>query len=332
MHSSLLGVFALLSLNFGPHDETFEHTHKSRSAVYASGVFYETSQRAKAPWPVKVLSIGHTMASYQQYGVGEAYFHHGLDIRADEGAAVIASRGGKVVNVENYVAGNPQYWEVAVLDADGFLWQYHHVDRNSIPDEVLSAFKTGKEIADGTKIGSVVYWPVVTFGERFHHIHLNILGKNKEFLNPFEFLEPLADNDSPEIHEIGLLKNGKKVTGNKVTGNYSVYADVRDLILSKVFVVPPTSIEVQVDNEAPFTVWKFNKLPGGSDENKFVSQFYVSSLVCGNYQCRKPIVDLSFKTTPQQIFPLGGGSHTVTLRVLDDVGNSAVKDFTYSAE
>lgn len=333
MTSSFLGILAFLSVGTGPVDESFEHTHKSRSDHWARGTLEQRLDEGQLnPWPVKVLSIGHTIASYQQYGAGEAYFHHGLDIRADEGSPILASRGGKVVNVENYVLGNPQYWEVAILDADGFLWQYHHVDYDSIPAEIHDAFKKGKEIANGTKIGNVVYWPIVSFGERYNHIHLNILGKNKEFLNPFEFLEPLNDTIAPEIGEIGILKNGNKVEGTHVSGSYSLYAEVKDLVLSNVFTLPPTSIDVEIDGGAPFTVWKFDHLPGGADENKFVSRFYVPKMVCGNYSCRKPIIDLGFKVVESQVFPTQIGPHRVTIRVKDDVGNAAVRDFTYTTE
>src|SRR5688500_15621489 len=83
-----------------------------------------TGRPLRHPWPVTVLSIGHTSASYQNYG-GSPYFHHGLDVRADAGSDVLAAAGGKVVNIENY-GGSAAYWEVAILDDEGFLWQYHH--------------------------------------------------------------------------------------------------------------------------------------------------------------------------------------------------------------
>ena len=53
-----------------------------------------------------LLSIGHTSASYQNYSgdYRQAYFHHGLDIRANAGQEVFASAGGKVVNIEDYGA------------------------------------------------------------------------------------------------------------------------------------------------------------------------------------------------------------------------------------
>ncbi len=306
--------------------EELEHLYPSHSAQFATGQLTETRETERvAPWPVSVLSIGHTMASYQSYGfLSEAYFHHGLDIRANAGGKVIASRGGKVVNIENYVAGKPEYWEIAILDKDGFLWQYHHVDRDKIPSAIFQAYKNGTEITDGTEIGSVVYWPITSFGERYNHVHLNVLGKNKEYLNPFLFLEPLNDTSNPEIEEIGVFrKNGS---------SYSLYAHVKDLILSKVFTVPPRIIEMQIDGAAPQTVWKFDNLPGGDDENAFVNNFYIPAKACGNYSCRKPVIDLGFSKTPHQIFPTTPGNHQVTVRVEDNFGNQADKSFTWNVE
>src|SRR5690606_28305682 len=102
------------------------------------------------------------------------------------------------------------YWEVAIEDEAGFIWQYHHVDRDSIPQNIWNAFRSAGSVPAGTKLGEVYYWPAVTFGERFHHIHLNVLGKGGRYQNPFHFLERLADHEAPEIAEVGILKNGRK--------------------------------------------------------------------------------------------------------------------------
>lgn len=318
-------------------DEDFERDFHSPSRELATGdlrQFKIQDSTQSFRWPVKVLSIGHTIASYQNYaGVSSAYFHHGLDIRADAGSDVLLARGGKIVNIENYVPGSPQYWEIAVLDEDGFVWQYHHVEKTDIPQEVFDAYQKGTEIKAGTKIGTVVYWPIVSFGERYNHIHLNILGKDKEFLNPFLFLEPLHDTSSPEIAKIGLLKNGEALKGNQVSGSYSLYAHVKDLVLSNVFVLPPNSIEIQIDEREPQTVWKFDSLPGVASEKQYVNQFYVQNLVCGNYQCRMPIFDLGFRTSSlSQVFPLTPGEHTVIVNVADDAGNTASQSFTWKVQ
>lgn len=324
--------------------QSLEHRHavaerdfNPRYAKLATGDFThrQTSpNRTRHPWPVQVKSIGHTMASYQSYSfAGAAYFHHGLDIRADAGSDVFASTGGKVINIENYMPGDPAYWEVAILDEEGFIWQYHHVDRESIPETIFQAYKNQTPIVAGTKLGEVFYWPVVTFGERFHHIHLNVLGKDKSYWNPFEFLQVLPDSSSPEIAHFHLLVNGKPVPGNTVSqSGYSVAAEIRDLILSDVFIVPANEIRVGIDGASPFTVWKFEGLPGGTDTEKFVNQFYVPSLACGDYRCRKPVIDLGFRLNSTQVFPVTAGSHFLDLTVIDYNGNSTSRRFTWTVK
>lgn len=341
LFSTLLSLPLAAQLNFGGANLPTAHQHedaeRDHSPKYLSLATGSLSQRRitdgnhRYPWPVELKSIGHTMASYQRYGsLNEAYFHHGLDIRADDGADVRASVGGKVVNVENYNFGNPAYWEVAILDDEGFLWQYHHIERSSIPKEVMDAFKNKTSIPAGTLIGKVYYWMVVTFGERYHHIHLNVLGKNKEYLNPFEFLEPLEDTAGPEIKEIALLQNGKKLTGGDVSGKYSIVAEIHDLILHDKFVVPPNEVAVSIDGQKEFTVWKFDTLPGGEDKKKFANSFFEPNLVCGDYECRKPVIDLGFSKTPQQVFPMGRGSHELELRTRDYQGNEATQRFSWT--
>lgn len=298
------------------------------------GKHRDQRKQNRAPWPVSIKSIGHTMASYQRYGgLSEAYFHHGLDIRADAGSDVLASVGGRVVNIENYMPGDDAYWEVAILDDEGFIWQYHHIERQSIPDNIFQAFKSQTAIAAGTKLGEVYYWSVVTFGERYHHIHLNILGKNKAYLNPFEFLEMLPDKSGPEISKLFLVRNGNSVAGNSISaGSYTIGAEIKDLILSDVFIVPANEIKVSIDGSAPFTVWKFDSLPGEASNEKYVNDFYLPKLACGDYSCRKPIINLGFRKSPIQVFPSTRGTHEVEVLVSDYNGNQARQTFSWTIE
>jgi len=316
-------LFAALSFAQDPHGQ------RLNTPSYYQQAYGELSQKDPHVihhWPVHVQSIGHTNASYQGYG-GQPYFHHGLDIRANAGEDVLVTAGGKVVNVENYDYG-PLYWEIAILDDEGFIWQYHHVDHNSIPSYVHDAFKSGGRIEAGTKIGEVVNWPITTYGERYHHIHLNVLDGQRNFLSPFLFLQPLGDKQTPVIKRIGLMKNGKEVNGTTVRGSYSVFAEVHDLILHQQFIVPPHNIEVELDGGPVHTVWKFETLPGGADEEKDVEVFYVPSMVCGNYSCRRPVFDLGFRWN----FPTLPGQHQLKLRVSDFEGNTSVQDFHWVVE
>jgi|GEM_PF-868884 len=305
----------------------YGHLATGRSSMGTSGL----KETPRAPWPFAVLSIGHTSASYQNYG-GSPYFHHGLDIRGDAGTPVLASVGGTVVNIENYMPGSA-YWEVAILDDQGFIWQYHHIDHDSIPQAIHLAFKNGGSVAAGEKLGEIFYWQVSSFGERFHHVHLNILGADMKFQNPFLFLDVLPDTSPPAIVNIGLTQKGNQVTGNTVKGPYGLFAKVHDLILHQKFVVPANSLTVSVDEAPAFTVWNFDDgLPGGASEDDFVNNFFVPSLTCGNYSCRELSVNLGFSKTGSRVFPLTSGPHKATVTASDAFGNQAEKTYSWTVE
>jgi len=313
-----------------------EKNFKPQYASRATGNWAKRSKklsRLRYPWPVKVLSIGHTIASFQSYNFGgppAPYFHHGLDIRAEAGSDVLASVGGEVINIENYIPGSDFYWEVAILDKDGFIWQYHHIEKKSIPQAIHEAFKNKTSIDAGTKIGEVVAWEIETFGEVFHHIHLNILGKEKAYLNPFEFLELLPDKSAPEIVGFKLLQNGMIEEDNEVKGtSYTVAAEIRDLVLSDVFIVPPNEIKISIDTADPITVWKFNGLPGGSSNEAYVTDFFPPRLACGDYECRRPVINLGFNKKNKMIFPVIPGRHKLELWVSDYNGNENKQAFEW---
>lgn len=328
--------------------DELEARYESKVAHLAYGRLEQRQSSVLHPWCTPVKSIGHTIASYQNYSSNRCaqefadstgrpsgpYWHHGIDIRVDAGTPVHASAGGKVVNVENYIKGNPAYWEVAILDEEGFLWQYHHIEQRSIPKAVHDAFAKGQTIPSGTKIGEVYKWKISSFGEVFHHIHFNVLGENKTFLNPFALLQPLGDQTAPKIHKISLIKNGKMVKGASVSGKYSLCAEVSDLILHNKYIVPPHSISYELDGKEAVLVWQFDRLPGGSSNKKYIHDFFVPKETQGDYTRRRMVVDLGFQVNPSldSSFPSTPGKHHIKVLVRDFEGNSAEQEFEWVVE
>ena len=282
-------------------------------------------------WPYDLDSIGWIMQAYQNYGYG--YFHHGTDMMKTWGTQVFNRSGGQVVNIENYQPGNYLYWEVAVLDPDGYIWQYHHIDEPTIPqfiwdkyNEYLADPVNGGFIMANTYIGNNVEWPIYSF----HHIHVNILAAGGVFVNGFEFHVALPDTSGPEIQSIGLLQNGQILPGNTVEGDYSLYVRTRDLILSNIYYLPPYEIKFAVDGGPEQTTWRFDQLPGGADDTAFLDDFYVVPPTCGDYECRDYYIDLGFIPNSQYEFPATGGEHTVLVTVSDYAGNTTSQSFTYT--
>lgn len=288
------------------------------------------------PWPFALDSIGWSMQSYQDYG-GTPYFHHGMDMMKMWGTQVFNRSGGQVVNVENYQPGNYLYWEVAVLDPDGYIWQYHHIDEPTIPDLIYQKYAeyqadpvNGGFIPPNTHIGNIVEWPVWSFDKQFNHIHLNILAAGGVYVNGFEFHEPLPDTDGPEIQGVGLLQNGQIYSGSTIEGSYSLYVHARDLILDDVYWLPPWAFTFSIDGGPEHTTWQFDTLPGGADRYAYLSDFYVVPPTCGDYECRDYYVDLGFIPDSQFVFPATGGEHTVTVTVRDYAGNTDSASYTYT--
>jgi hypothetical protein len=296
------------------------------------------AQHAVYAWPFALQSIGHNIQSYQNYG--SPYFHGGLDIMAPNGTMVYNRSGGQIVNIENYQPGNDLYWEVAILDPEGFLWQYHHIDHYTIPQYVKDKYNEyladpvhGGVVPAGTYIGNIVYWPVGYPGSPtlFHHIHLNILGAGAEYLNGFEFHTALSDAAPPDIQVIGLLKNGQVYPGNQVSGSYGLYVRAHDLVLAPDWYwLPPYEVSFSVDGGPTTTTWRFDTLPGGADRNVFSTDFFVVPPSCGDYDCNEFYMNVGFTTSGPRQFPSASGTHTVTVNVRDYVGNSDTGTFTWT--
>lgn len=296
------------------------------------------AEHAVYDWPFSPQSMGHAIQSYQYYG-GDPYFHHGIDIMAAAGTNVSTRSGGQIVNVENYVPGNSLYWEVAVLDPEGYLWQYHHIDEPTIPqyvwdkwDEYLADPVNGGYVSPGAFIGEIVWWPVGYPGapENFHHIHLNILGEGGIYLNGLEFHTPLSDPDSPELYEIGLLQNGQIYPGNEIEGEYSLYVHSGDLLMSDLYWLPPYEVTFSIDGGPVTSVWPFDALPGGDDRYAFVTDYYVVPPTCGDYGCNDFYIDIGFIPDDQHEFPSTSGPHTAEVWSYDFAGNETYGSFTWT--
>lgn len=302
-----------------------EKERKTKADFMATAHF--TSQK-NHPWPFPLLSIGHNMQSFQNYG-DSPYWHDGLDIRSQVDQAIYASVGGKVVNIENYVRGNLLYWEIAILDEEGFVWKYHHVERKSIPAEIFEAYKTGKTISSGTLLGNVVKWPTTTFGEVYHHLHLLVVGGDGQYINPLLMMEPLPDTSAPVIRKIGLAKNHRALDTNTVKGPHSLFIETSDLILHDKFILPPHKISYRLNGGETMTVWEFVNLPSGKNDTDYIEDFYLDG-TCGNYRCRKIYINLNFtKESPRGVLNLPAGNHHVEVTVEDLAGNKATNDFQW---
>lgn len=314
----ILAIILFSQFAFAHERLTVTKANKLATAVF-------TGQK-NHPWPFPLLSIGHNMQSYQDYG-GSPYWHDGLDIRSNIDQPMYAPAGGKVVNIQNYIVGNPMYWEVAILDDEGFVWKFHHVAKETITKEIQDAYRTREKIKAGTLIGNVVRWPVTSFGEVYHHLHMLVVAADGKYINPFLMMEPLADTAVPVITKIGIAKNHKPTDATEVRGPHALYLEASDLVLHQKFILPPYKIAWKIDGGEEKTVWEFINLPSGKNDTDFISDFHMQG-TCGDYSCRKFYFNLNFtQEKPRGQMTLSPGDHSVEVTVEDIVGNRTSKTF-----
>ena len=303
-----------------------EREPRTKADFMATGKFSEQRHHA---WPFPLLSIGNSMQSYQDYS-NDPYWHDGLDIRAVQDQPIYAAAGGEVVNIQNYILGNPMYWEVAIRDAEGFVWKYHHVAKETITKEVQASYKNHTKIADGSLIGNVVRWPITSYGEVYHHLHLQVVDKDKMYINPFLMMEPLNDTQAPVINQIGIAKNHRPISGNKVSGAHALFLDASDLTLHTRYLLSPYKISYVMDGADEKLVWEFINLPGGTSDSKYISDFYMNG-TCGDYSCRKFYFNLNFtQANPRGQMNLEKGDHEIVVNIEDIVGNKATKSYRWT--
>lgn len=105
---------------------------------------------------------------------GEAKFHTGVDLAADRGTPIVASRSG-TVSIAEYVENDAGYW-VLIDHLDGFESAYMHMDKYIVTE--------GQFVVTGQVIGYCGSSGVAT-GD---HLHFEIR-KNKQTVNPGDYVD-----------------------------------------------------------------------------------------------------------------------------------------------
>jgi hypothetical protein len=183
-------------------------------------------QAGTLAWPVQFESaehsMGNTMIQFQRYSGGKAYFHGGCDLRTQAGEAVFAPQSGRLEaghyaytvgddgSLEKFFkpwpeTGEDLYFEVAIVDDQGFRFEFHHVDRKSLPPSIVDRLNSSFNpiVQKGELLGRVVAWPVNGAGGRpYHHIHYNIIDPQGTKLNPEHYSAALTDPTPPVIHGV----------------------------------------------------------------------------------------------------------------------------------
>lgn len=185
-------------------------------------------------WPVDFADASHTlgnnMLQFQNYG-SEPYYHGGCDLRTKDGAEVRAPVAGHLEaghysydtnsdgSLRKYFRAWPKTgpalsFEVAIITDEGFRFEFHHIDRDTLPTEIVQMLdRGGGRVVEGQIIGHVITWPVEGVdGELYHHTHYNIVAPNGIRYNPEYYSRMLIDQKAPALHGVYALDaNGRGI-------------------------------------------------------------------------------------------------------------------------
>ena len=130
----------------------------------------KTALNGKFQWPLKAVEVTSV------YGRRGREFHEGIDLRAPEGTAVFAARGGVVLYADAHIRGYGQL--VVIRHENKVATIYAHNSKMFV--------KRGDQVQQGQQIA--------LSGQTGHatgpHVHFEIR-KGISALNPMQFLPPL---------------------------------------------------------------------------------------------------------------------------------------------
>lgn len=237
----------------------------------------------KLPWPVEFVdtrhTIGNSMPQYQNYG-SEAYYHAGADLRVARSKQITAPidgflQGGYYTYVTDQNTGEDKkftkpitdggdelYFELTVKTTDGYQLEFHHVDPLSLPKGIYElVLRGGGNVIQGEVLGSTAVWPVSRFGERYDHIHYNIISPGGVYMNPEYYSKFLPDTSAPIIKNIFAVYKDKKVEvlNRRLQGMpLELIVSAIDMKGENIYQLPP--VQVEAFTESQKVGWNFTQL------------------------------------------------------------------------
>lgn len=191
-------------------------------------------------WPVHdSFTIMDTVSTLQFYGPTPG-FHHGLDMRAPAGTPVYAPVAG-VVGMGYYYprAQVPYTYEVFIDGDDGFRWEFHHIDQETIPKKVADLAKRHGRVERGVLLARIYDAP--KFDPNIPaHVHVDVIDRDGFYHNPLKFFPRVSDKTAPKIQGIYIVDVNNHVIAGRAQGiglptllppgKYELVLDIIDII------------------------------------------------------------------------------------------------------
>ncbi|AGH94595.1 hypothetical protein [Pseudobdellovibrio exovorus] len=244
-------------------------------------------ERHELDWPVEFIdsrhTIGNSMPQYQNYGT-EAYFHGGSDLRVARSQAVYTPVDGYLTGFYYSYVTDPQtgedqkftkpitsggqelYFEINIRMENGYQLELHHVSPRNLPQDIYNMIvRGGGQVKKGDLVGYTVSWPVLRYGDRYDHIHYNLVSPQGVKVNPEYFSKALHDDKAPVIKNIFAIYPDKKVEVRDQT----LVGRPQELVISaydmkgdNIYPLPPVLVQASSEPTLPsvFTVaWDFTQ-------------------------------------------------------------------------
>jgi hypothetical protein len=307
-------------------------------------------KRTKIAWPFELPYnegfMGNNFAQYQPYEIPG--YHGGSDMVLERDSWIYAPVSG-ILEAGHYAytdnpdgrrikhwkpwpaSGDPSYFEIAVIDDQGNRFELHHVDKASLPSDIIEKLNSGRaQVTAGTKVGRVVRW---TTPFHYDHVHVNIHDHEGQWFNPEYFFENLPDTIKPECQFLLVYKNGKSEWLQNVMrsrlnpepdeiSHFAIIAS--DKKNNNKFSQVPTYFEVSFQEGEKF-FWDFNKNLTSSNSNfADIRNVYLKSVKLPNGQnFRQPsgYYPNGVKFAVQLPLPMNTGSGKYFLKAQDHAGN-----------
>lgn len=295
-------------------------------------------------WPVAFEdaqhSMGNSMAEFQSYGDGP-YYHGGCDLRVKENEVVHTPVAGRIEAGHYGYSNNPNgsntkwwkpwpqggdshYFEVAVITDDNYRFEFHHMDENQLPAQILAILKNGGKgrVEAGTLLGQTISWPDGVY----HHTHYNIISPGGVHLNP-EFYSPLVeDHQAPVISKVlASFKSGKTMEFG--SGRFMDVPDffavaVIDHQDQNIYDHPPSYAGIEFADGKKFS-WDFRERLAGPD-GLFPAlwDFFIESIRAPNGEQFATEGGYGQGVSVVRVKVPAGAMGAFTLKIADEAGNT----------
>lgn len=321
-------------------------------------------------FPVELTKVenqfGAVMHQLQDYTKPD-YFHAGVDIRTEPQQVIRTPVNGRIeagyyaytdsedgstekhfLSLKDSLSqtGAPKwgerYFEVAVIDESGYRFEFHHVDRKTLSENILQKILSGGRVEKGEVVGFVIRWSGTNNGLEYHHLHYNIMSNEGLYINPFYVSKKISDQMPPVIRDIMVsttpkheyesrCRERKYLTVGELEEEANGYLVIEalDYISGKHFPNPPAKIKVYYGKNQTFT-WDFTQVL--ADQNLFLPD--IRDLYLRWYCSTKGlsmIGTLNYRFYVKvPIPPVFSGTAVIYLE--DQVGNSTLKTIEIKGE